>query len=77
MDGNDALSFVVDIKPLFREGDRQSMTFAFDLWAYEDVRANADAIIGRLREGPMPCDSAWPREQVETFQRWIDSGAPE
>jgi hypothetical protein len=22
----------------------------------------------------MPCDSAWPDEQVELFQRWIDAG---
>jgi hypothetical protein len=76
MDGNDALSFAADIKPLFRERDRQSMTFAFDLWVYEDVRANADAIIGRLRDGSMPCDGAWPNEQIEMFQRWIDSGTP-
>jgi hypothetical protein len=76
MDGNDALSFAADIKPLFRERDRQSMTFAFDLWVYEDVRANADPIIGRLRDGSMPCDGAWPNEQIEMFQRWIDSGTP-
>jgi hypothetical protein len=33
MDGNDSLSFVADIKPLFCERDRQSVSFAFDLWA--------------------------------------------
>ena len=25
------------IKPLFRTRDRQSMTFVFDLWSYDDV----------------------------------------
>ena len=67
-------SFETDIKPLFREGDRRSMEFAFDLWSYDDVVQDADAILGRLRNGSMPCDGAWPDEQVELFQRWIDAG---
>ncbi len=62
------------IKPLFRAQDRQSMRFAFDLWSYDDVRAHAEAILDRVRNGTMPCDSAWPTEKVETFQRWISSG---
>ena len=66
--------FETDIKPLFREGDRRSMEFAFDLWSYDDVSQSADAILGRLRNGSMPCDGAWPDEQVELFQRWIDAG---
>jgi hypothetical protein len=67
-------SFETDIKPLFREGDRRSMEFAFDLWSYDDVSQNADAILGRLRNGSMPCDGAWPDDQVERFQGWIESG---
>jgi len=67
-------SFESDIRPLFRERDQHSMTFAFDLWAYEDVRAHADAILGRLRNGSMPCDGVWPDEQIQLFQRWIDAG---
>jgi hypothetical protein len=70
----DAPSFETDIKPLFREGDRRSMEFAFDLWSYDDVSQNADAIFGRLRNGSMPCDGAWPDEQVDRFQRWVDAG---
>ena len=70
----DSPSFEADVKPLFREGDRRSMEFAFDLWSYDDVGQNADAILGRLRNGSMPCDGAWPDEQVERFQRWIDAG---
>ncbi|HEX9134585.1 MAG TPA: hypothetical protein VF844_20030 [Ktedonobacteraceae bacterium] len=30
-------SFARDIRPLFRESDRESMVFAFDLWDYNDV----------------------------------------
>ncbi|HYX77408.1 MAG TPA: hypothetical protein VE757_09550 [Gaiellaceae bacterium] len=67
-------SFETDIKPLFRDGDRRSMEFAFDLWSYDDVSQNADAILGRLRNGSMPCDGAWPEDQVERFQGWIKSG---
>jgi hypothetical protein len=67
-------SFEADVKPLFRDGDRRSMEFAFDLWSYDDVSQSADAILGRLRNGSMPCDGAWPEEQVELFQRWIDGG---
>ena len=67
-------SFEADVKPLFREGDRRSMEFAFDLWSYDDVSQSANAILGRLRNGSMPCDGAWPDEQVELFQRWIDDG---
>ena len=65
---DEPLSFDAHIKPLFREGDRASMTFAFDLWSHDDVSRNADAILDRLREGTMPCDGAWPQERVETFE---------
>lgn len=70
------ISFAEDIKPLFRERDRDSMKWAFDLWSHDDVTANGDAILGRLRDGSMPCDGTWPEEQIELFQRWVDSGAP-
>jgi truncated hemoglobin YjbI len=73
--GPDApVGFDEHIKPLFRQVDRQSMRFAFDLWAHEDVVAHADAILGRLRAGTMPCDGAWPEDRVAVFERWIDSG---
>ena len=68
------LSFETHIKTLFRERDRASMTFAFDLWSHDDVSENADAILDRLREGTMPCDGAWPQDRVETFERWISAG---
>jgi hypothetical protein len=69
-----ALSFEHDIKPLFRDKDRDSMLRAFDLFNYSDVTGHADAIVGALRSGKMPCDGAWPASQVGIFQRWIDTG---
>lgn len=68
------VSFDLHLKPLFRSKDRQSMAYAFDLWDVDDVRANADAILDRLREGTMPCDGGWPSGQVELFGRWIATG---
>jgi hypothetical protein len=70
------MSFESDIKPLFREGDRRTMRFAFDLWSHDDVSQNADAILDRLERGDMPCDRAWPEQQVDLFRRWIESGKP-
>jgi len=55
--------------------DRQSMSFAFDLWSYDDVRTRAADILSRLQAGSMPCDGAWSAAKVEIFQRWIDTGA--
>lgn len=71
------LGFAKDIKPLFRDKDREAMRRAFDLWSYADVVAHADAIADRLSEGTMPCDGAWPPEQVERFRSWIQEGAAE
>ncbi|MEV0230833.1 hypothetical protein [Nonomuraea sp. NPDC050786] len=71
---DEPVSFAEHIKPLFREMDRRSMTFAFDLWSHDDVTKHADAILHRLRQGTMPCDGAWPAEHVEVFARWIAEG---
>jgi hypothetical protein len=68
------LSFAGDIRPLFREDDREAMEFAFDLHSYEDVRENAAAILERLEDGSMPCDDEWPEEQVALFRAWIQGG---
>jgi hypothetical protein len=70
----ESVLFERNIRPLFREGDRESMKWAFDLWSYPDVKAHAAAIVERLRDGSMPCDGAWNAEKVNAFQRWIDSG---
>ena len=68
------VGFAAHIKPLFRQQDRQSMSFAFDLWSFDDVRARAADILARLQEGSMPCDGAWPAEKIEVFKRWADTG---
>ena len=70
----DPVSFDAHIKPLFRDRDRQSMSFAFDLWSADDVRTNAAGILQRLRDGTMPCDGAWPADQVAVFERWTETG---
>ena len=60
-----SVSFEEDIKPLF------------DLASYDAVKENAAAILGRLRDGSMPCDGEWPEQQVERFQRWTETGMHE
>jgi CDGSH-type Zn-finger protein/truncated hemoglobin YjbI len=73
---DEPVGFEEHIKHLFRERDRKSMKFAFDLWSYDDVAHHADAIAQRLQDGSMPCDGAWPAEQIAVFRSWIDSGKP-
>lgn len=67
-------SFAQDIRPLFRDDDTEAMGYAFDLSDYDDVKANAEGIYERLEDGSMPCDGAWPTEQVTAFRQWIDEG---
>lgn len=68
------LSFDRDIKPLFRDEDRDAMDWKFDLWDYGDVSENAGDILEQVESGAMPCDGAWPAERVALFRRWIDEG---
>lgn len=71
-----ALSFAADIRPLFRDSpDVEAMkSFGLDLSSYDDVKAHAQAIYERLEDGSMPCDDAWPKEQVAKFKQWMDDG---
>jgi hypothetical protein len=73
-DGAGQVSFSKDIRPLFRTKDVESMRKAFDLSDYADVANHADAILEALQTGKMPCDGAWPADQVQIFQRWVDDG---
>jgi len=73
---DEPVGFEANIKPLFREHDRASMEFAFDLWSRDDVQANAADILGQLSSGSMPCDGAWPADRVEVVKRWTESGFP-
>ena len=66
--------FEADIKPLFKEGDRSSMMFRFDLWDVEDVRDHAEEIHRTLANGSMPCNGPWPAEDVTLLRTWIDAG---
>jgi hypothetical protein len=75
-DVNARLSFESDIRPLFREADRDAMEFAFDLWSHEDVSRNAREILSRLQNGSMPCDVAWPPDRVMVFESWVNAGKP-
>jgi hypothetical protein len=70
----EAVGFDKDIKPLFRDKDRESMSKAFDLWSHADVSSHADAILNQLAAGTMPCDGAWPSDRVELFRRWSETG---
>ena len=71
-----APSFESDIKPLFRESDREAMLRAFDLWSFDDVVSNSARILAAVDSGKMPCDGRWPPQQVDLLRRWIDDGAP-
>jgi len=71
---DEPVSFAAHIKPLFRDRDRQSMSFAFGLWSGDEVRSRAPDILRRLHEGSMPCDGSWPAAKIDVFTRWIDAG---
>ena len=68
------VGFERDIRPLFRDEDVKAMSFALNLASYDDVRENAEAIYEKLADGSMPCDGAWPTDQVQRFRAWIDAG---
>jgi hypothetical protein len=72
----EGVSFATDVKPLFREKDRNSMESHFDLWSYDDVRNAAPRILAKLEAGTMPCHGAWPQDQVNLFRRWVEDGTP-
>jgi hypothetical protein len=74
--GECGMSFAIDVKPLFREQDREAMDFAFDLWSYDDVKENAAVILDRLEDGTMPCDEPWSEEKLQSFRDWIVAGSP-
>ena len=71
-----ALSFAKDIRSLFRDSpDVDTMKdFGLDLSSFTDVKAHAAQIYARVLDGSMPCDEAWPKEQVALFKKWMDEG---
>jgi hypothetical protein len=72
-----APGFAQDIKPLFRERDVIVMQAikGFSLHSYDDVKANAERILRKLRID-MPCDGLWPPEDVAKFEAWKNGGMP-
>lgn len=73
---SEQLSFERDIKPLFRERDREAMESNFDLWDYDDVKEYSSPILEQVKAGNMPCDGAWPEDRVALLERWIHAGMP-
>jgi CDGSH-type Zn-finger protein/truncated hemoglobin YjbI len=71
---DETVGFEAHVRPLFRERDRTSMLFAFDLWSRDDVQRHAAEILQRLRNGTMPCDGAWPDAWTGVLARWAGSG---
>ena len=69
-----SLSYAHDIRPLFRQRDVDSMRGRVSLDRYDEVSARADDILDRLEAGDMPCDAAWPDDQVALFRQWIADG---
>jgi twitching motility protein PilT len=68
------VSFERDVKPLFGEGDRARMLWAFDLWDYKSVKDNADEILRRLDKGDIPFENGWPPEHEELLRSWLTEG---
>ncbi|HYE87929.1 MAG TPA: hypothetical protein VEA16_16310, partial [Vicinamibacterales bacterium] len=69
--------YELHIRPLIRLLDRTQMRFKFDLWSYDDVKANADDIVRVISDGTMPPPShggPWPREWIDLFARWQATG---
>ena len=74
--GDEPVGFEKHIRQLFRERDRRSMSFAFDLWSYADVQKHAPDILRRVSNGSMPCDAAWPQAWIDTLARWVETDSP-
>jgi hypothetical protein len=77
------ISFATDIRPLFTQLDIDHMAWLCDLSTYEDVKANANDILGRLKGQtgrvmpPPPAqggEGPWPADKIALFQSWVDSG---
>ena len=76
-----ALSYAKDIKPLFNAVDQDHMLNdqrMFDLWSYDDVKGNAEAIYDAVSGGRMPPESdggPWSKDKVAKFKQWMDQGS--
>jgi len=75
-DTKNVVSYANDIKPLFTQLDRQHMDFMFDLWSYDDVKANAADIYDAVanQRMPLPPEGPWSQESIALFREWMDGG---
>ena len=73
---NRPTSFALHIGVMFTDAQRRCMSPYLDLSSFDEVKANAEAIYARVRDGSMPADDTapWPSEWVALFRRWIDEG---
>src|SRR5258708_38840803 len=69
-------TFEGNIKSLFRERDRAAMLAFFDLWSFDDVKANADAILAAVRTGSMPCGPLLATQKGHPPRSLVDGGPP-
>jgi hypothetical protein len=73
------ISFATDIRPLFQQF-QGPMAWRFDLTDYDAVLGNAENILQRISSAgnPMPPPPFPPltRDQIATFQEWINQGCP-
>ena len=56
----------------------EQMMWRFDLSKYEDVRANANVILGRINGGGMPPPNYPPltSDQISTYENWVNNDCP-
>ncbi len=75
-----AVSFAMNIRPLFTDTDISHMKFFCDLSSYNDVKTNAADILGRLngtggtQMPPVADGGPWPPAQIALFETWINDG---
>ena len=50
--------------------ERGFTTGAAERSRVEQLLRTALSHLGRLHDGSMPCDGAWPPDRVEVFERW-------
>jgi len=75
-------SYATDIRPLFTDRDIHSMSKAFNLASYDDVKAHAAAIYDRIRgiggavmpPPPPRGEGPWPQSRIELFAKWMTDG---
>lgn len=73
------LSFSVNIRPHFREGDIKCMGPAgikLDDSAWMCLPANAQNVYDQISTGRMPPDAPWPPDRISLLKKWMDAGCP-